>query len=72
MVEVAPGMSVKVRVPSVLTCHWTFGVRLPVAASVNVTVCPTVRAYESGSVLIRGPDAGATTVIETVAVVLVR
>jgi hypothetical protein len=33
-------MALKVRPPSVLTCHWTVGVGLPTAAAVNVAIAP--------------------------------
>ena len=38
VVLVAPGMSLKVEPPSVLTCHCTVGVGLPLAAAVKVAV----------------------------------
>ena len=42
VVEVAPGRSVKVAPPSVLTCHCTVGVGEPVAAALNEAGCPDV------------------------------
>lgn len=42
VVEVAPGRSVKVVPPSVLTCHCTVGAGDPVAAALNEAVCPEV------------------------------
>ena len=42
MAEVAPGMSVNVAPPSVLTCHCTVGAGDPVAAALNDADCPEV------------------------------
>ena len=41
VVDVAPLMLLNVDPPSVLTCHCTVGVGLPLAAAVNVAVPPT-------------------------------
>src|SRR5690242_10973455 len=49
--EVAPAMSVKLLPLSVLTCHWTVGVGLPLAAAVKVTVCPAGTAWLTGWVV---------------------
>ena len=52
--EVAPGMSLKVLPPSVLTCHCTVGVGLPLAAAVKVAVSPALTVRFVGFVVIVG------------------
>ena len=54
VVLVAPAMSLKVVPPSVLTCHCTVGVGLPLAAAVKVAVCPAVTVWFVGFVVIAG------------------
>src|SRR5216683_2348335 len=51
--EVAP--------PSVLTCHWTVGGGVPVAAAVNEAVCPAVIVRLDGDVV----TTGATKIFRT-------
>lgn len=48
VVEVAPGRSVKVVPPSVLTCHCTVGAGDPVAAALNDADCPDVTVRFEG------------------------
>src|SRR5690242_9628590 len=48
VVEVAPGISVNVAPPSVLTCHCTVGAGVPVAAALNDAVCPDVTVMLDG------------------------
>jgi hypothetical protein len=48
VVEVAPGTSVNVAPPSVLTCHCTVGAGVPVAAALNDAVCPDVTVRLDG------------------------
>ena len=54
VVLVAPAMGVKVEPPSVLTCHCTVGVGLPLAAAVKVAVCPAVTVWLAGWVVTIG------------------
>jgi hypothetical protein len=54
VVEVAPGISVKVAPPSVLTCHWIVGDGIPLAAAVNEAVCPVVIVRLDGEVVTAG------------------
>src|SRR6266496_3664183 len=61
VVEVAPAISLKLRPPSVLTCHWTVGGGVPVAAAVNEAVCPAVIVRLDGDVV----TAGATKIWRT-------
>src|SRR6266702_1550805 len=61
VVEVAPAISLKLTPPSVLTCHWTVGGGVPVAAAVNEAVCPTVIVRLDGDVV----TAGATKIWRT-------
>ena len=51
--DVAPEMSVH-DVPSVLTCHFTVGVGVPMAAAVNVAVVPFTAVVLEGLVCNRG------------------
>jgi hypothetical protein len=51
---VAPAMSVKVVPPSVLTCHCTVGVGLPLAAALNVTL-PGHTVWFTGFTVTTGP-----------------
>lgn len=46
--EVAPGRSVNVVPPSVLTCHCTVGAGDPVAAALNDADCPEVTVRLEG------------------------
>ena len=55
VVAVAPVMSAKVTPPSVLTCHCTVGVGVPLAAAVKVTGVPAVMVWLVGS----GGDDGS-------------
>lgn len=48
VVAVAPGMSVNVAPPSVLTCHCTVGAGDPVAAALNDADCPKVTVKFEG------------------------
>src|SRR2546422_889009 len=48
VVAVAPGMSVKVPPPSVLSCHCTVGAGRPLAADVNVAVLPAHAVWGVG------------------------
>ncbi len=48
VVDVAPGISVNVAPPSVLTCHCTVGAGVPVAAAVNEAFCPDVTVTLDG------------------------
>ena len=54
VVLVAPAMSLKVEPPSVLTCHCTVGVGLPLAAAVKVAVWPAVTVWLAGWVVTAG------------------
>ena len=56
--EVAPVISVKVMPPSVLTCHCTVGVGVPLAAAVKVTGLPAVIVWLVGWVVTTGPRRG--------------
>src|SRR5206468_1373902 len=56
VVVVAPGMSVNVAPPLMLTCHCTVGVGVPLAAAVNVAVWPAFTVRFVGFVV----TAGAT------------
>ena len=58
--EVAPVMSAKVTPPSVLTCHCTVGVGVPLAAAVKVTGVPAVMVWLVGSVVTTGATAAVT------------
>jgi hypothetical protein len=66
VVEVAPGTSLKVAPPSVLTCHWTVGAGLPLAAAVNVAVLASQTAWLEGFVV----TAGAVFTVRVAAVVV--
>ena len=44
--EVAPVMSVNVVPPSVLTCHCTVGVGMPLAVAVNVAMLPALTVID--------------------------
>ncbi len=69
VVEVAPATFVKVVPPLVLTCHWTVGVGLPLAAAVNVAVCPALTLWIAGLVVIAGAaNAGDTVSVAAVVV----
>src|SRR5215467_1306627 len=48
VVEVAPGMSVNVTPPSVLTCHCTVGAGVPVADALKDAFCPDVTVMLDG------------------------
>ena len=48
VVDVAPVMLLNVVPPLVLTCHCTVGVGCPLAAAVNVAVCPLVIGWLNG------------------------
>lgn len=48
VVEFAPGTSVNVAPPSVLTCHCTVGAGEPVAAALNEADCPEVTVRLAG------------------------
>ena len=48
VVEVAPGRSVNVEPPSVLTCHCTPGVGVPVADALNDALWPAVTETSEG------------------------
>ena len=60
MVLVAPEMLLKVEPPSMLTCHCTVGVGLPLAAAVKVAVWPAVTVWLAGWVVTvaRSPPSG--------------
>ena len=62
VVLVAPGMSLKVEPPSVLTCHCTVGVGLPLAAAVKVAVWPAVTVWLAGWAVIEGANWAVVTV----------
>ena len=51
---VAPAILLKDAPPSVLSCHCTVGVGLPLAAAVNVAVWPAVTVWLVGWVVITG------------------
>ena len=51
---VAPLMLLQVEPPSMLTCHCTVGVGLPVAAAVKVAVCPALTVTLAGLVVTVG------------------
>src|SRR5712691_5646823 len=51
VVRVAPAILLKLTPPSVLTCHWTVGAGVPVAAAVNEAVCPAVIVRLDGDVV---------------------
>ena len=53
MVEAAPGIFCKKKV-SKLTCHWTVGVGVPVAAAVNVAFAPKLTVAFAGFVVMTG------------------
>ena len=57
VVVVAPGTSVKVPPPSVLTCHCTVGLGLPLAAAVNVAVWLAKTVWFAGFVVTAGPTS---------------
>src|SRR6266581_917849 len=61
VVRVAPAILLKLTPPSVLTCHWTVGAGVPVAAAVNEAVCPAVIVRLDGDVV----TAGATKIWRT-------
>ena len=71
VVEVAPLMLVNVVPPLLLTCHWTVGVGLPLAAAVNVTVLPAVTLWLVGLVVTTGAVRAAVTVSVAAEVVAV-
>jgi hypothetical protein len=54
VVEVAPGRSLNIVPPSLLSCHWTVGFGLPLAAAVNVAVAPSQRVLSVGFALTAG------------------
>ena len=56
-VLVAPEMLANVLPPLVLTCHCTVGLGSPLAAAVNVPVCPAVTAWLAGLVVTAGTVA---------------
>ena len=55
-------MSLKVAPPSVLTCHCTVGVGLPLAAAVKVAVWPAVTVWLVGWVVTEGANWAVVTV----------
>ena len=63
---VAPGMSLKVLPPSVLTCHCTVGVGLPLAAAVKVAVRPALTVWFVGLVV----TVGAKSTVRVAALVV--
>src|SRR6266481_3993468 len=63
VVVVAPGMSVNVAPPLMLTCHCTVGVGVPLAAAVNVAVWPWLTVRFVGFVV----TAGATLTVRVAA-----
>ncbi len=63
MVVVAPGMSVNVAPPLMLTCHCTLGAGVPLAAAVNVAVWPWLTVRFVGFVV----TAGATLTVRVAA-----
>src|SRR4051812_29275313 len=69
VVVVAPAMLVKVLPPSVLTCHCTVGVGVPLAAAVKVAGLLAVTVWLLGEVVMLGTTLAALTV--RVAAVLV-
>src|SRR5438309_1357135 len=66
VVDVAPGMSVKLTPPLMLTCHCTVGVGVPLAAAVNVAVWPAFTVTFAGFPVI----AGATLTVRVAALVV--
>ena len=66
VVLVAPLMALQVRPPSVLTCHCTVGVGLPLAAAVNDTLAPAVTVWLVGWVVM----VGAAVTVRVAAVVV--
>jgi hypothetical protein len=42
VVEIAPATLLNVAPPEALTCHWTVGIGLPLAAAVKLTLLPTL------------------------------
>src|SRR5271166_4710107 len=62
VVLVAPVMSLKVEPLSVLTCHCTVGVGLPLAAAVKVAVWPAVTVWLAGWVVTEGANWAVFTV----------
>src|SRR5207244_12386929 len=59
VVDVAPGMSVKVAPPSVLTCHCTVNGEAPDAAAVKAAVWPSTTVWSTGFVVTTGGSCGA-------------
>ena len=59
VVVVAPATFWKVAPPSVLNCHCTVGVGVPVAAAANVAVCPALTVWSVGFWVIEGDCARA-------------
>src|SRR5579871_2272112 len=57
VVVVAPATLLNVAPPSVENCHCTVGVGLPLAAAMNVAVCPAFTVESVGFVVITGPVA---------------
>ena len=59
-------------VPSLLTCHWTVGVGLPVAAAVKVAVWPLFTVWLVGCELMDGAKFTVTVaaLVATLAVTL--
>ena len=55
VVEVAPAIFVNVAPPLMLCCHCTVGVGVPLAAAVNVAVCPAFTVWFTGFCVIAGP-----------------
>ena len=66
VVLVAPEMLLKVEPPSVLTCHCTVGVGLPLAAAVKVAVWPAVTVWLAGWVV----TVGAKSTVRVAALVV--
>ena len=57
VVLVSPAMSDQLDPPLVLTCHWTVGVGLPVAAEVKLTVSPGLTVWLVGFVVTDGANS---------------
>jgi hypothetical protein len=68
VVEVAPLTLLNVAPPSVLTCHCTVGVGVPVAAAVKLVVAPTVSVSLVGFPVIAGGTFTVTVVDAVTAV----
>lgn len=69
VVEVAPDRLLNVAPPSMLTCHCTVGVGVPLAAAVKLTLAPAVTVWLVGLVVTTG-GAGAELTVKVAAVVV--